>query len=113
MDRARTCALSFRKWSWRLPPGGLFWGWLVAWKGPSLASLGCFLFTVALFYRGLTKKYVLPGQPQSSREFLSQRTLPVLRTTPSHIAARVHSIWKRSSVFHRRDQPEKGQIQVH
>ncbi|GIY99035.1 hypothetical protein CEXT_630221, partial [Caerostris extrusa] len=35
-------------------------------------------------YHGLTKKYVLPGRPHSSGEFLSQRQLPVLRTTPSH-----------------------------
>ncbi|GIY65625.1 hypothetical protein CDAR_551511 [Caerostris darwini] len=46
------------------------------------------------FYRGLTKKYVLPGQPKSLGEFLSQRKLPVLQTPPSHTAAQVHFVFQ-------------------
>ncbi|GIZ02684.1 hypothetical protein CEXT_313331 [Caerostris extrusa] len=74
--------------------GRSFLGWSVAWKGPRLAS-GSFSVQCGSLYRDLTKKYVLPGQP-SSGEFLSQRQLSVLRTTPPHTAAQVHSVRKVS-----------------
>ncbi|GIY65622.1 hypothetical protein CDAR_551481 [Caerostris darwini] len=87
-------------------------GWSVAGKAePRLIRI--FSAHCGSFYRGLTKKYVLPGQPQSSREFLSQRHLPVLQTTPSHTAAQVHSIFKRSLYFRDEMDQKKSQIQVH
>ncbi|GIY65618.1 hypothetical protein CDAR_551441 [Caerostris darwini] len=51
------------------------------------------------FHRGLMTKCVLPGQPQSLGEFLTQRKL--FRTTPSDTAAQVPSVRKRSFVFQR------------
>ncbi|GIZ02691.1 hypothetical protein CEXT_313381 [Caerostris extrusa] len=59
--------LSFRKWSWCVPPGGLF-GVVSGLKGPSRASLGSFVHC-GPFYRRLTKKCVLPSRPQSSGSF--------------------------------------------
>ncbi|GIZ02686.1 hypothetical protein CEXT_313341 [Caerostris extrusa] len=111
IDRARTCALGFRKWSWRVPPGGPFWGG--QWPGKGLASLGSFLFTAALFYRCLTKNMSFLVNRSHQGEFLSQRQLPVLQTTPSHTAAQVHSIWKEVSFFSDEINQKKAKNQVH
>ncbi|GIZ02690.1 hypothetical protein CEXT_313371 [Caerostris extrusa] len=73
-------------------------------SGPERAEprlIRIFFVHCGSLYRCLTKKYVLPGQTQSSGEFLSQRQLSVLRTTPPHTAAQVHSVRKRSFVFQR------------
>ncbi|GIY99037.1 hypothetical protein CEXT_630231 [Caerostris extrusa] len=103
MDRASTCALSFRKWSWRVPPGGLFWGG--QWPGKNLTSLGSFCSLRA--FLTWPNEEMCPSQSTAVIRGASQSQVPVLRTTPSHTPAQVHSVRRRSFVFQRRDRPEK------